>query len=56
MSNRRQPSAPPANQRKPEPPPAPPQKRFEQVDGFVICRHGHRHGSIVAAAACSNDN
>lgn len=54
MGNRKQPTPPPTNQVKPAPPPAPPPPM--RYDGaHVICRHGHRHGSIVAAAACDAD-
>lgn len=55
MGDRKQPTPPPTNQRKPAPPPAPPPRRFDGVQGLVKCKHGHLHGSIVAAAACSND-
>lgn len=56
MGDRRQPTSPPANQRKPDPPPAPPPKQFHYDGVFVLCVHGHRHGSIVAAAACGVDD
>lgn len=57
MGDRRQPTPPPTNQRRPQPPPAPPPKRPDYCydNGFVICIHGHRHGSIVAAVACGKD-
>lgn len=53
MGDRRQPTSPPPGTRKPDPPPAPPPMRYDGV--FVICIHGHRHGSIIAAAACGKD-